>query len=53
MPPDWQPDRQPERPRVKLHSDPDFCEGCAVRLHEEGFHLSGIVLLDNASLGAA
>jgi len=24
-----------------------------VRLHEEGFHLSGIVLLDNASLTAA
>ncbi|ADV28027.1 hypothetical protein Psesu_2192 [Pseudoxanthomonas suwonensis 11-1] len=49
-----------------MHSDPGFLpdelcrrisalpwvKRCAVRLHEEGFHLSGIVLLDNASLGA-
>ncbi|ADV28026.1 cation diffusion facilitator family transporter [Pseudoxanthomonas suwonensis 11-1] len=55
------------RPQKLDRSDPDplpdelcrrisalpWVEGCAVRLHEEGFHLSGIVLLDNASLSAA
>lgn len=55
------------RPQKLDRSDPDplpdellrrisalpWVEGCSVRLHEEGFHLSGIVLLDNASLSAA
>ena len=30
-----------------------WMEGCGVRLHEEGFHLSGIVLLGNRTLTAA
>ncbi len=49
------------RPQTLDRSDPDplparlaeaiaevpWVEGCAVRLHEEGFRLSGVVLLDN------
>ncbi len=55
------------RPQKLDRSDPDplpaqLCEaigalpwvhGCAVRLHEEGFHLSGVVVLDNPSLSTA
>lgn len=46
------PDPLPEELRRKVAALP-WVEGCAVRLHEEGFHLSGIVLLDNTSLSAA
>ena len=30
-----------------------WMDGCAVRLHEEGLHLSGVVLLRNRTLTAA
>ncbi|WP_125077244.1 cation transporter [Pseudoxanthomonas sp. SGT-18] len=54
------------RPQKLDRSDPDplpgqlaravadlpWVHGCAVRLHEEGFHLSGIVLLDSPGLDA-
>lgn len=54
------------RPQELDRSDPDplparlcdavralpWVEGCAVRLHEEGFHLSGVVLLDNRQVDA-
>ncbi len=54
------------RPQTLDRSDPDplparlaeaiaevpWVEGCAVRLHEEGFRLSGVVLLDNTTIDA-
>ncbi|WP_372012483.1 cation transporter [Pseudoxanthomonas sp. 10H] len=46
------PDALPDRLCQRIAALP-WVEGCAVRLHEEGMHLSGIVLLDNPRLDAA
>ncbi|MGJ4730289.1 cation transporter [Luteimonas sp. SDU101] len=46
------PDPLPERLCAEISALP-WMDGCTVRLHEEGLHLSGIVLLHNPSLTAA
>ena len=46
------PDPLPDRLCAEISALP-WMDGCAVRLHEEGFHLSGIVLLHNRTLTAA
>ncbi len=47
-----EPDSLPARLREAIAALP-WVEGCAVRLHEEGFHLSGVVLLHNRELSTA
>src|SRR5690606_27492929 len=46
------PDPLPERLCREIAALP-WVEGCAVRLHEEGLHVSGLVLLHNRTLTAA
>ena len=47
-----EPDPLPDRLCAEISALP-WMDGCAVRLHEEGLHLSGIVLLRNRTLTAA
>jgi len=47
-----EPDPLPERLCAEISALP-WMDGCTVRLHEEGLHLSGIVLLRNRTLTAA
>ena len=46
------PDPLPDRLCSEIAALP-WMQGCAVRLHEEGFHLSGTVMLGNCTLTAA
>ena len=46
------PDPLPDRLCAEIAALP-WMDGCAVRLHEEGLHLSGVVLLRNRTLTAA
>ena len=46
------PDPLPDRLCAEIAALP-WMDGCAVRLHEEGLHLSGVVLLRNRMLTAA
>lgn len=46
------PDPLPDRLCAEISALP-WMDGCGVRLHEEGLHLSGIVLLRNRTLTAA
>jgi divalent metal cation (Fe/Co/Zn/Cd) transporter len=46
------PDPLPDRLCARIATLP-WVAGCRVRLHEEGLHLSGIVLLDNDDVSAA
>jgi divalent metal cation (Fe/Co/Zn/Cd) transporter len=46
------PDPLPERLCAEISALP-WMDGCSVRLHEEGLHLSGVVLLRNRTLTAA
>lgn len=46
------PDPLPERLCAEIAALP-WMEGCAVRLHEEGLHISGTLLLGNRTLTAA
>ena len=47
-----EPDPLPDRLCAEIAALP-WMDGCAVRLHEEGLHLSGIILLHNRNLTAA
>ncbi len=47
-----EPDDLPLRLRNAVNALP-WVQDCAVRLHEEGLHLSGVVVLDNPQLSAA
>lgn len=47
-----EPDPLPARLCREIAALP-WMEGCGVRVHEEGFHLSGIVLIGNRTLTAA
>ena len=46
------PDPLPDRLCAEISALP-WMDGCGVRLHEEGLHLSGIILLSNRTLTAA
>ena len=46
------PDPLPDRLCAEISALP-WMDGCGVRLHEEGLHLSGIILLRNRTLTAA
>ena len=46
------PDPLPERLCTRIAALP-WVEGCAVRLHEEGLHVSGLVMLRNRTFTAA
>lgn len=46
------PDPLPERLCAQIAALP-WMDGCAVRLHEEGLHLSGVVMVGNRALSAA
>lgn len=47
-----EPDPLPDRLCAEISALP-WMDGCAVRLHEEGLHLSGVILLHNRNLTAA
>ena len=47
-----EPDPLPDRLCTRIAALP-WVEGCAVRLHEEGLHVSGLVTLHNRTLTAA